>query len=195
MVMSSLTVETEDSFSSLLEYAANNDFEGFKLLIQNDPSAIYEVGLWYVRKKGSKQIVLEHWTPLMVAAMYGSCTALHCAASGGSVDAFEVVKLLLSMGADPNIEDANGHQPVDVIVVPPKLSGIRSSLEELLMNSSSDGSVGYRKLTVSVNTSSSWSPTLSSSPDNGSPCSPSELVSSPTTSKFNDVVPVNSNSE
>ncbi|KAJ0510335.1 putative transcription factor C3H family [Helianthus annuus] len=218
MVMSSLTVETEDSFSSLLEYAANNDFEGFKRSIEIDPSAIDEVGLWYVRKKGSKQIVLEHRTPLMVAATYGSvsvlkliisqpkvdvnfscgpdkCTALHCAASGGSVDAVEVVKLLLSVGADPNIEDANGHRPVDVIVVPPKLSGIRSSLEELLMNSSSDGSVGYSKLTVSVNTSSSWSPTLSSSPDNGSPCSPSELVSSPTMSKFNDVVPVNSNSE
>ncbi|KAJ0502302.1 putative transcription factor C3H family [Helianthus annuus] len=163
MVMSSLTVETEDSFSSLLEYAANNDFEGFKRSIEIDPSAIDEVGLWYVRKKGSKQIVLEHRTPLMVAATYGSvsvlkliisqpkvdvnfscgpdkCTALHCAASGGSVDAVEVVKLLLSVGADPNIEDANGHRPVDVIVVPPKLSGIRSSLEELLMNSSSDGS-------------------------------------------------------
>ncbi|KAJ0735211.1 putative transcription factor C3H family [Helianthus annuus] len=218
MVMSSLTVETEDSFSSLLEYAANNDFEGFKRLIENDPSEIDELGLWYVRKKGSKQIVLEHRTPLMVAATYGSvsvlkliisqpkvdvnfscgpdkCTALHCAASGGSVDAVEVVKLLLSVGADPNIEDANGHRPVDVIVVPPKLSGIRPSLEELLMNSSSDGSVGYSKLTVSVNTSSSWSPTLSSSPDNGSPCSPSELVSSPTMSKFNDAVPVNSNSE
>ncbi|KAM0064813.1 putative transcription factor C3H family [Helianthus debilis subsp. tardiflorus] len=161
MVMSSLTVETEDSFSSLLEYAANNDFEGFKRSIENDPSAIDEVGLWYVRKKGSKQIVLEHRTPLMVAATYGSvsvlkliisqpkvdvnfpcgpdkCTALHCAASGGSVDAVEVVKLLLSVGADPNIEDANGHRPVDVIVVPPKLSGVRSSLEELLMNSSSE---------------------------------------------------------
>ncbi|MFS7920554.1 putative ankyrin repeat-containing domain-containing protein [Helianthus anomalus] len=195
MVISSLTMETEDSFFSLFEYAANNDFEGFKRSIENDPSAIDEVGTWYVRKKGSKQIVLEHWTPLMVAATYGSCTALHCAASGGSVDAFEVVKLLLSMGADTNVEYANWHRSIDVIVVPLKLSEIRSSLEELLMNSSSDGSVGYRKLTVSVNTSSSWSPTLSSSPDNGSPCSPSELVSSPTMSKFNDVVPVNSNSE
>ncbi|KAI3676658.1 hypothetical protein L1987_86270 [Smallanthus sonchifolius] len=217
MVMSSLTVETEDSFSSLLEYAANNDVEGFKRSIENDPSAIDEVGLWYVRKKGSKQIVLEHRTPLMVASTYGSvsvlkliisqpkvdvnfscgpdkCTALHCAASGGSVDAIEVVKLLLSVGADPNIEDANGHRPVELIVVPPKLSGVKSSLEELLMNNASDGSVGYSKLTVSVTTSSSWSPTLSSSPDNGSPCSPSELVSSPMMSKFNDG-PVNSASE
>lgn len=217
MVMSPLTVETEDSFSSLLEYAANNDFEGFKRSIENDPSAIDEVGLWYVRKKGSKQIVLEHRTPLMVASTYGSvsvlkliisqpkvdvnfscgpgkCTALHCAASGGSLDAVEVVKLLLSVGADPNIEDANGQRPFDVIIVPPKLSGVRSLLEELLMNNASDGSVGDCKLTVSVTTSSSWSPTLSSSPDNGSPCSPSELVSSPMMSKFDDN-PVNSASE
>lgn len=217
MVMSPLTVETEDSFSSLLEYAANNDFEGFKRSIENDPSAIDEVGLWYVRKKGSKQIVLEHRTPLMVASTYGSvnvlkliisqpkvdvnfscgpdkCTALHCAASGGSVDSIEVVKLLLSVGAEPNIEDANGHRPIDVIVVPPKLSGVRASLEELLMNNAFDGSVGDCKLTVSVTTSSSWSPTLSSSPDNGSPCSPSELVSSPMMSKFNEI-PMNSTSE
>ncbi|XP_076899204.1 zinc finger CCCH domain-containing protein 30-like [Bidens hawaiensis] len=218
MVMSSLTVDTEDSFSSLLEYAANNDFEGFKRSIENDPSSIDEVGLWYVRRKGSKQIVLEHRTPLMVASTYGSvgvlklivsqpkvvvnflcgtdkCTALHCAASGGSVDAVEVVKLLLSVGADPNVEDANGHRPVNVIIVPPKLSGARSLLEELLINNASDGSVGYNKLTVSVITSSSWSPTLSSSPDNGSPCSPSELVSSPMMSNFNDDVLVNAASE
>ncbi|KAI7755916.1 hypothetical protein M8C21_007181 [Ambrosia artemisiifolia] len=220
MVMSSLTVETEDSFSSLLEYAANNDVEGFKRSIEKDPAAIDEVGLWYVRKKGSKQIVLERRTPLMVAATYGSmsvlkvilsqpkvdvnitcgpdkCTALHCAASGGSVDAVEVVKLLLSVGADPNIEDVNGHRPVDVIIVPPKLSGVRSSLEELLMsnmNNSSDGSANDCKLTVSVATSSSWSPTLSSSPDDHSPCSPSDLVSSPVMSKFNDIA-VNSCSE
>ncbi|KAK9058128.1 hypothetical protein SSX86_022968 [Deinandra increscens subsp. villosa] len=216
MVMSPLTVETEDSFSSLLEYAANNDIEGFKRSIKNDLSAIGEVGLWYVRKRGSKQIVLEHRTPLMVASTYGSvgvlkliisqpkvdvnfacspdkCTALHCAASGGSLDAIEVVKLLLSVGADPNIEDANGHRPVDVIIVPPKLSGVRSSLEELLMknmNNSSYGSVNNCKLTVSVTTSSSWSPTLSSSPDDRSPSSPSDMLSSPIMTKFNDI-PVN----
>ncbi|KAK1427040.1 hypothetical protein QVD17_15722 [Tagetes erecta] len=149
----------------LLEYAANNDFEGFKRSIENDPSAIDEVGLWYVRKKGSKQIVLEHRTPLMVASTYGSlsvlklivsqpkvdvnftcgpdkCPALHCAASGGSLDAVEAVKLLLSVGADPNIEDANGHRPVDVIIVPPKLSGVRSALEELLMNEFGGGGIG-----------------------------------------------------
>ena len=61
--MSQLTVDTNNSFSSLLDLAANNDFEGFKQLMEHDVSAIDGVGLWYSRKKGSKQIVLEHRTP------------------------------------------------------------------------------------------------------------------------------------
>ncbi|XP_059291550.1 zinc finger CCCH domain-containing protein 30-like [Lycium ferocissimum] len=207
-----LTVETEDSFSSLLELASNNDLEGFKRSVELDASAIDEVGLWLVRKKGAKQIVNEERTPLMVAATYGSldvlkliisnpvvdvnracgpdkCTALHCATSGGSVNVVDAVKLLLSAGADPNVEDANGQRPADVIVVPPKLPGARASLEELLLNNSSDGSVGECKLRVSVATSNGSSPILSSSPDNGSPCSPSDLLSSPMALKFSDIPP------
>ncbi|XP_071721419.1 zinc finger CCCH domain-containing protein 30-like [Rutidosis leptorrhynchoides] len=153
--MSQLTVETSDSFATLLELAANNDIEGFTQSIESDPSVIDEVGLWYGRQKGSKQMVLEHRTPLMVAAMYGSIdvlklilskskadvnqlcgvdktTALHCAASGGSVDAIEIVKMLLLAGADPNLIDANGLRPVDVIVVSPKLPNLKKTLEELL---------------------------------------------------------------
>ncbi|KAJ0922452.1 putative ankyrin repeat-containing domain superfamily [Helianthus annuus] len=91
MVISSLTVETASSFSSLFEYAANNDFEGFKRSIENDPSAIDEVGLWYVRKKGSKQIVLEHWTPLMVVATYGSVSVLKLIISQPKVDVNSLV--------------------------------------------------------------------------------------------------------
>ncbi|GKG52070.1 zinc finger CCCH domain-containing protein 30-like protein, partial [Tanacetum coccineum] len=101
-------------------------------------------------------------------------------------DAVEVVKVLLFVGVDLNIADVNGHRPVDVIIVPPKLSGVRALLEKPLMCNVSDGSLEDCKLTVSVATSSSWSPTLSSSSENWSPCSPSELVSSPTLSKFND---------
>ncbi|CAN4110375.1 unnamed protein product [Withania somnifera] len=208
-----LTVETDDCFSSLLELAANNDLEGFKRSVELDASAIDEVGLWLVRKKGAKQIVNEERTPLMVAATYGSldvlkliisnpvvdvnracgpnkCTALHCATSGGSVNAVDAVKLLLSAGADPNVEDANGQRPADVVVVPPNLPGARVSLEELLLNNSSDGSVGDCKLRVSMAISNASSPTLSSSPENGSPCSPADSLSTPMALKFEKEYPI-----
>ncbi|PIN27172.1 CCCH-type Zn-finger protein [Handroanthus impetiginosus] len=214
--MSKLSVETEDSFSSLLEYAANNDVEAFKRSIELDLSAVDEAGLWYVRKKGSKQITQEERTPLMVAATYGSVdvlklivalpevdlnrlcgqdkwTALHCAASGGSVNVLDVAKLLLSAGADPNIEDAFGRRPVDVIVLPPKLPGAKAALEDLLMSNTSDGSVGYSNLQVSITTSNASSPVLSSSPRSSSPSSPADS-SSPRAPKFSDV-PANSVSE
>ncbi|KAL8109674.1 zinc finger CCCH domain-containing protein 30-like [Apium graveolens] len=213
--MSPLSVDTEDSFSSLLEFASNNECKAFQTLVEKNPLAIDEVGLWYVRKKGSKQIVLEHRTPLMVAATYGSldvikfiisqpavnvnlacgpdkCTALHCAASGGAVNAVDIVRLLLAVGADPNIKDANGQRAVDVIVAPPKVLGFKASLEEMLLSNVSDGSTGECKLRVSIS-SSNYSPSLSSSTDNGSPCSPSDLVS-PMMSKFDDV-PVGAISE
>ncbi|KAK1428836.1 hypothetical protein QVD17_17676 [Tagetes erecta] len=153
--MSQLSVETEDTFATLLELAANNDLEGFKNSIESKPSGVDEVGRWYGRQKGSKQMVLEYRTPLMVAAMYGSIdvlkfilslskadvnqlcgvdktTALHCAASGGSLNAVEIVKLLLLAGADRNLIDVNGLRPVDVIVVSPKSPDMKKTLEELL---------------------------------------------------------------
>jgi hypothetical protein len=193
--MKNLTVRTDDSFSSLLEFASNNDFEEFKVALDSDASLINEVGLWYVRQNGSKQIVLEHRTPLMVAASYGSIdilklilscpeadvnfscgtdkgTALHCAASGGSVNAVDAVKLLLSAGADINCVDANGNRPVDVIVVPPKLGGVKTILEELLSDSASDGSVDDCSLPASINSSSPRSAAPFSSNENGSPSSP-----------------------
>ncbi|KAB1224749.1 Zinc finger CCCH domain-containing protein 30 [Morella rubra] len=209
--MNNLTVQTEDSFSSLLDLAANNDVEGFKRSLVMDASSIDEAGLWYVRQKGSKQIVLEHRTPLMVAATYGSVdvlkfilshsevdvnfscgqdktTALHCAASGGSLNAVDVVKLLLFVGADPNRTDANGLRPINVIVVVrPKSQSMREALEELLSNNASDVSGDERLLQVSISTSGSDSPTLSSSPENGLVSSSSEFVSSPVASKLNDM--------
>ncbi|KAJ0094842.1 hypothetical protein Patl1_17202 [Pistacia atlantica] len=185
--MNNLSVETEDSFSSLLELASNNDVEGFKRVLERDPSCVDEVGLWYGRQKGSKQIVREAKTPLMVAATYGSVdvlkfillhsmadvnlscgtdksTALHCAASGGSPNMIDVVRLLLAAGADPYCVDASGRCPVDVIAVPPKLQSMRIALEELL------GSNCASRVSR-----------------NGSPPSPTELASSPISSKFNDV--------
>ncbi|XP_061353778.1 zinc finger CCCH domain-containing protein 30-like [Gastrolobium bilobum] len=209
-MMNHLTVDTEYSFVSLLELAANNDVEGFKRMIERDPSCVDEIGLWYSRPKGSKQIVNEHRTPLMVAATYGSidvmklilslsdyhvnkpcgldkCTALHCAASGGAVNAVDVVKLLLAEGADPNSVDGNGHRPVDVIVVPPKLDFVKSSLEELLQTKDSTAGCGLRVITDPSNT---YSPPLSASPENGSPSAPDLQLKS----KLNDV-PFSSASE
>ncbi|KAL4607014.1 hypothetical protein ACB092_09G144700 [Castanea dentata] len=203
--MNHLTVETEDTFASLLDLAANNDIEGFKRSVERDPSGIDEIGLWYGRKKGSKQMVNERRTPLMVAATYGSIdvmklilslsdadvnrpcghdksTALHCAASGGAVNAIDAVKLLLVSGADPNLVDANGHRPVDLIVVPPKLQDVKLSLRELL---TTNGPCIEHNLTVLTGTLSMNSSPLSSSPDNGSP-SASDFISSPTKMKFSD---------
>ncbi|CAK7342522.1 unnamed protein product [Dovyalis caffra] len=199
--MNQLTVETDDTFASLLEFAANNDVEGFKRSIERDPSCIDQIGLWYGRQKGSKQMVNEYRTPLMVAATYGSIdvvkvilslsdadvnrscgidksTALHCAASGGDLNAVDVVKMLLAAGADANVVDANGHRPIDAIVSPPKFQGVRLTLEELL---AADGAVIENNLRVSI--SNSNSPPLSPSLEDGSPLSGSD---SPMNSKLNE---------
>ncbi|CAN8317915.1 unnamed protein product [Cochlearia groenlandica] len=193
-----LTVETEDTFASLLELAANNDVEGVKLSLNREPSCVNEPGLWYGRQKGSKSMVNDHRTPLMVAATYGSIdvikfivslsdanvnracgndktTALHCAASGGAVNAIQVVKLLLAAGADLNLVDCDGSRAGDVIVVPPKLEGVKLMLQELL---SADGSsTAERNLRV-VTTTTSVSNRISDSP------SPSPNGESPLGSPF-----------
>ncbi|XP_057506699.1 zinc finger CCCH domain-containing protein 30-like [Actinidia eriantha] len=194
--MNNLTLETDDTFASLLELAANNDVEGFKRFIERDLAGFDEIGLWYGRKKGPKHMVLEHRTPLMVASTYGSIdvvklilsvsnsdinrtcgldktTALHCAASGGSINALDVVKVLLEAGADPNLVDANGHCPFDVIVVSPKFQDSKFSLEKLLATNGSN--------------SNSNSPPLSPSPENGSLSSGSDSTSSPQSPKFNEI--------
>ncbi|KAJ6380961.1 hypothetical protein OIU77_029790 [Salix suchowensis] len=164
---------------------------------------LMKIGLWYGRKKGSKQMVNEHRTPLMVSATYGSIdvmkvilslsyvdvnrscgadksTALHCAASGGALNAADVVKLLLAAGADCNVADANGHRPIDVIAVLPKLQDVRLILEELL---AADGSHAEHNLRVSIATMISNSPPLSPSMENGSLLPGSD---SPTKAKLND---------
>nr|XP_016466499.1 PREDICTED: zinc finger CCCH domain-containing protein 30-like [Nicotiana tabacum] len=206
MNMNHLTVETEDTFASLLEFAANNDIEAFKSWMERDISGIHEVGLWYGRQKGSKQMVLEHRTPLMVAAMYGSVdvlklilslpgvdvnhscgrdnsTALHFAASGGSLNAVDAVKLLVEAGADPNIKNTNGHRPLDVIVISPKFHTMTSCLENLLKTDATEDC----NLRVSMATSSSNSPPLSPSPGNRSPSSASDTTSSPRSAKSSDL--------
>ncbi|MBA0607227.1 hypothetical protein Godav_019563 [Gossypium davidsonii] len=206
--MNHLTLVTDDTFASLLELAANNDVEGFKRWIEHDPFSVDEVGLWYGRQKGSKQMVNEERTPLMVASTYGSIdvikliisssdadvnrvcgrdksTALHCAASGGADNVIDVVKLLLATGADVNMVDANGHPPVDVIVVPPKLRDVKLTLEKLLATESS--CFGSRVAAVA----NSDSPPLSPSQENRSLFSGSD---SPIKSRPSDA-PISSVSE
>lgn len=176
------TVETmESSFSSLLELAANNNMDGFKQSIEDKNSLIDEIGLWYSRQKPLSRMVLERRTPLMVAAMYGSVdvlklilslskidvnrscgsdksTALHCAASGGSVNSVDVVKLLLLAGANTNLVDAKGHRPFDLIVFPSKLPEIKFALLDLLQY---NDCLHQQNMQVS-------SPSLSSYPDSKS---------------------------
>ncbi|THU59250.1 hypothetical protein C4D60_Mb07t00160 [Musa balbisiana] len=212
--MNVLTVDIDNS-SSLLELAANDDVDALKVALDRDPSAIDEVGLWYGRRKGSNRMVLEHRTPLMVAATYGSLdvlklivslpsvdvnrvsgpdstTALHCAASGGSLQAVDSVKILLAAGADPTLVDVNGNRPADVIVVPPKVAFAKTVLEQLLGRSTSlsDGSYhSHLPLHVLTSSPNSSSPPLSLSPgEDGSPSSDS--TSSPPTAKFLDLPPV-----
>ncbi|XP_031500093.1 zinc finger CCCH domain-containing protein 30-like [Nymphaea colorata] len=188
--MNHLSVEaTEDSFSSLFEYAANDDIDAFKCVVENDPSKIDDVGLWYGRQKGTNQMVLEQRTPLMVASIYGSIdvlsfilsipgdvnracgpdksTALHCAAAGGSTNAVEAVNLLLKAGADPNAVDALGRRPFDVIMVSPKLPHVRTGLEVLLScgSTTADGSCAVKETKAGCADLCSSSPPLSSSPD------------------------------
>ncbi|XP_008227307.1 PREDICTED: zinc finger CCCH domain-containing protein 56-like [Prunus mume] len=180
-------LETEHSFCSLLELAADNDVEGFKQSI-SEASIVNEIGLWYGRDRASRRMVLEHRTPLMVASKYGSVdvvklilslseadvncspcgdksTALHCAASGGSENAVDTVKVLLLAGADPNAIDANGCCPFDVIVSPLNCSNLKVVLQELLQY---DGSACQLDLHVSNVCCRSSSPSLSSSPKNAS---------------------------
>ncbi|GJV55961.1 zinc finger CCCH domain-containing protein 30 [Tanacetum coccineum] len=153
--MKRLTVVSCKTSDTLLELAAKNDIDGFTKLLNRDSISVDQVGLWYMWQKGSKQVVCDKRTPLMVAAMYGSLhvlrkilslsrrdvnrstgddqtTALHCAASCGSLNAVEVVKLLLAKGADPNLMDANCLRPMDMIVDSPEYPDLKQALHEIL---------------------------------------------------------------
>ncbi|GFP89687.1 zinc finger CCCH domain-containing protein 30 [Phtheirospermum japonicum] len=182
-----LNAETEDTFGLLLELAANDDLQAFKTHVDRDPSLADEVGPWYGRQKGSSQMALHHLTPLMVAATYGSLdvlqlitsfselvdvnrncgvdksTALHCAASGGSPNAIAAAKILLTAGADPNLTDANGRRPIDVIFVSPNSPSVKYTLQMLL---ATDNNNNNHNNSDSSSNSNSNSPPLSPSHEN-----------------------------
>ena len=102
-------------------------------------------------------------TPLMIASSHGSvdvlgyllrvgadvsarsedderCTAMHCAASGGSALASEAIKLLLLFGADRAALDACGRVPADVLPgVTDGSSGSSSDTSHPRADSDADG--------------------------------------------------------
>ncbi|MCD7465308.1 hypothetical protein HAX54_001024 [Datura stramonium] len=55
MNMNHLTVETEDTLASLLEFAANNDIDAFKRWVECDLSSIHEVWAWYGNVKAQSK--------------------------------------------------------------------------------------------------------------------------------------------
>ncbi|MCO5571270.1 hypothetical protein L7F22_025008 [Adiantum nelumboides] len=147
-----------DSGSCLLELAANDDLDNFRKTVEERKNKVDELGVWYVRSPGGRQMVLEQRTAAMIAALYGSLdvltyimghyvmqggdvdqvcgsdgsSALHCAAAGGSTLAVQAVKLLLNSGADVNVRDGQGRRPADVLVVPHGSADAKSMLEFLL---------------------------------------------------------------
>ncbi|XP_022752640.1 zinc finger CCCH domain-containing protein 66-like [Durio zibethinus] len=152
--------------SVLLELSASNDLTGFKSAIEEEGLDIDEPSLWYGRRMGSKMMVFEERTPLLIASMFGSkdvvnyiiesgrvdvnracgsdgATALHCAAGGGSFDSAEVVKILLEASADINSVDANGNRPGDLFAPAcnSAFSLRKKTLEALLKGSGSVGEI------------------------------------------------------
>lgn len=134
----SVSVGDQPFSVQLLELSAVDDLSGFKRAVEEEGRDVDEVGRWYGRRIGSKKMGFEERTPLMIAAMFGSkdilrfilqtgrvdvnkasgsdgATALHCAASGGSLYSHEVIKLLVDSSADVNKVDANGNRPIDVV--------------------------------------------------------------------------------
>lgn len=165
MGMDIIIQQQPTSTSTLLEFAASDDVNSFKLALQSSGLSIDDVGFWYTRRIGSNKMGYEQRTPLMVAAQYGSVkvvdfiiesansvdiinrvsgsdkvTALHCAVAGGSVSSTSIVHRLISASANTNIVDANGNRASDLIAMFPKLPLFKNNkqLDTLLKSESSD---------------------------------------------------------
>ncbi|CAK8565940.1 unnamed protein product [Lathyrus sativus] len=142
--------ELQHEVSDLLVFSATDDVIAFREAVEKDDHDVDEVGLWYGRRVGSKEMGYEERTPLMIASLFGSkavlsyiletgcvdvnracgldrATALHCAVSGCSAASAEVVKLLLDASADVGSVDANGNRCSDLVVMMPNsISGSRN---------------------------------------------------------------------
>ncbi|XP_050880958.1 zinc finger CCCH domain-containing protein 66 [Lathyrus oleraceus] len=145
--------ELQHEVSDLLLFSATDDVIAFKEAVEKDNHDVNEVGLWYGRRIGSKEMGYEERTPLMIASLFGSkavlfyiletghvdvnqacgsdrATALHCAVSGCSASSSEVIKFLLDASAHVNSVDANGNRCIDLIVMMP--NSISCSKKRLL---------------------------------------------------------------
>ncbi|MED6191666.1 hypothetical protein PIB30_002476 [Stylosanthes scabra] len=134
--------------SALLEFSASDDVNGFKDAIEKEGHDVGEVGLWYGRRIGTKELGYEERTPLMIAAMFGSknvlsyilktgkadvnkscgsdsATALHCAVDGASPASAHVIKLLLDSSANVNALDARGNRSHDLALSMPHIYNAR----------------------------------------------------------------------
>ncbi|KAH7439828.1 hypothetical protein KP509_04G078500 [Ceratopteris richardii] len=113
----------------LLEMAADNDVEGMRRAVEGSGARVHECAPWYCRLHGSRKMGYVQRSPVMIAAMYGSmevltyllrrlaearadidkicgedgASVLHCAVASGTSNRAEVVRLLLSYGADPKL--------------------------------------------------------------------------------------------
>ncbi|KAG6522840.1 hypothetical protein ZIOFF_019995 [Zingiber officinale] len=100
---------------------------------------------------------------------HNTTTALHCAASGGSLAAVDVVKALLVASVDPTVVDADGNRPTDIIVASPRSPLARNYLEQLLDKSTISSYGGNnenltRVMTTSSNSLSAFDSDLASLP-------------------------------
>ncbi|XP_077212991.1 zinc finger CCCH domain-containing protein 29-like [Tasmannia lanceolata] len=152
-------IKTQKGSSILLEFSASDDLISFKRTVEEESLAVDETSLWYGRCIGSKKMGFEQRTPLMIASMFGSIsavkylierdgsidvnrvcgsdrvTALHLAAAGGSPASPEIVKLLLDASADVNCVDANGNRPGDVISpAMRRFGGLKMKILDMLLN-------------------------------------------------------------
>ncbi|GMH15405.1 hypothetical protein Nepgr_017246 [Nepenthes gracilis] len=136
---------SDPNSSLLLELAALDDLDAFKLAVEQKGLEIEQLGLWYGRRIGSKKMGYEKRTPLVVAALFGSVkvlsyilesgkadvnrttgsdkvSALHCAVAGGSQSSLCTVELLLRSSADASCVDGNGKKPANLIPGTPNSS-------------------------------------------------------------------------
>ncbi|GAB2299493.1 hypothetical protein Dimus_033560 [Dionaea muscipula] len=141
-------------FDGLLEFAAVDDVDGFRVAVEEKGQGIDDLGLWYGRRIGSKKMGYEERTALTIAAMYGSSkvvsyivdsgkvdvnraagsdrvTALHCAVAGGAVSSPRIVELLLRSNANPNCVDGNGNLPCKLI---PRTPNSTTKQIQMLLN-------------------------------------------------------------